>query len=161
MESDNFLSSILLYSPPGVGKTTILRELICKLSEREPPLRVSVIDSREEIISGIDENVCADFFLSYPKESAITFATRAMTPQIIICDEISSFDEASSVLNSASCGVTFVATTHASDIEELKSKEILSPLFKKGIFDYALEVSRRQGSKKYEFTLYSLKECTV
>ncbi len=159
MERDNFLSSVLLYSPPGVGKTTILRELICKLSERESPLRLCVIDSREEMVSGIDEGVCADFFLSYPKESAITFATRTMTPQIMICDEISTAEEANAILNSASCGVTFVATTHASSIEELKNKEILSALFRKNIFDYALGVNRKQGSKKYEFSLNSLKEC--
>ncbi len=156
LKSDRFRSSILLYSSPGVGKTTILRELIYKLSRLEDPLRVSVIDSREEMISGIDDTICTDFFLSYPKDKAISLATRTMTPQIIICDEISTLEESYAVLNSANCGVSFIATTHASSFDELKNKEILSPLFEKNIFTYALGVKREYGSKKYEYKLDSL-----
>ena len=159
--NDRFLSSVLLYSSPGVGKTSILRELICKLSDMSEPIRVSVIDSREELIAGIENNVCVDFFLAYPKEQAISFATRTMTPQIIICDEISTQDEANAILHSANCGVTFVATTHASGVEELKQKEILKPLFLKNIFKYALGVSRQYGSKKYEYTLNTLAGCLL
>lgn len=161
MEKDSFRSSILLYSSPGVGKTTILRELICKLSEGDSVKRVSVIDSREELKSGIEQETCADFFLSYPKESAITFATRTMTPEIIICDEITTLQEAYAILNSSNCGVTFVATTHASSFDELKCKEILLPLFERNVFKYALGISRRCGSKKYEYELNSLVKCCV
>ena len=147
LQNDKFRSSILLYSSPGVGKTTILRELICKLSRLDDPLRVSVIDSREEMISGIDDTICTDFLLSYPKDKAISLATRTMTPQIIICDEISTIEEAYAVLNSANCGVSFIATTHASSFEELKNKEILTPLFQRNVFTYALGVKREYGSK--------------
>ena len=155
LKNDKFRSSIILYSSPGVGKTTILRELIYKLSRLDNPLRVCVIDSREEMISGIDDTICTDFFLSYPKDKAISLATRTMTPQIIICDEISTLEESYAVLNSTNCGVSFIATTHASSFEELKNKEILLPLFQRNVFTYALGVKREYGSKKYEYKLDS------
>jgi len=161
LKNESFTSSVILYSAPGIGKTSILRELICKLSYMDEPIRVSVIDSREELISGIEDDISVDFFLSYPKEKAITFATRTMTPQIIICDEISTIYEAHSILNSVNCGVSFIATTHASTIDELKNKDILIPLFQRNVFKYAVGVKRNVGSKKYEYKLSSLSECSI
>ncbi|MBQ9744970.1 MAG: hypothetical protein IJW19_07590 [Clostridia bacterium] len=158
LEKENFSSSVLIYSPPAVGKTTILRELAYKLSNLVNPIRFSVIDTRDELVSGIEDSISADTYISYPKGEAITLATRTMTPQLIICDEISTKEEADAVLYSVGCGVTIIATTHASSIEELKSKEILFRHLQKSIFKYALGVKRSCNSNKYEYTLSSLDE---
>ena len=161
LKENNFNSSILIYSSPGVGKTTILRELIYKLSTMPSPIRFSVIDSREEIIAGDDIDASMDLYLAYPKGIAINLATRTMTPQLIICDEISTLDETEAILNSVNCGVKIIATTHASSFEELKNKKQISSLLNSSVFDYAIGVERLQGSKKYVYTLNSLKECYV
>lgn len=155
LKDNNFNSSILLYSPPGVGKTTILRNLVLHLSSSG--IRQAIIDSREEITPFLSNEINADIFLTYPKGKAIEIATKTMTPQIIICDEIASLEEAISVRQSVNSGVCLVATTHASSFEELKHKEILKPLFDGRIFDYAIGVSR-QFTNKYQYRINKLYE---
>lgn len=158
LKENNFQSSIILYSRPGVGKTSILRELIYLLSNAEIAIRHAVIDSREEITPFMErEHLMADIFISYPKGQGIEIATKSMTPEMIICDEISSLEEANAILRASNCGVQLIATTHASTFEELKAKEILKELFEHEIFDYALGVDRDVGSCKYEFNLRKLR----
>ncbi len=155
LEKNKFKKSVLLYSAPGVGKTTILRELIYLISKKSnPPIRHAIIDTREEITPFMDRSqISSDIFVSYPKGLAIEIATKSMTPELIICDEISSFEEAGAVLHATSSGVKIIATCHASSLDELLSKEILKDIFSHHIFDYALGIRREYGSSKYEFSL--------
>lgn len=157
MKEKNFLCSLALYSPPGVGKTTILRDLICTLSQKTS-LRFAVIDSREEITPFLspEELSGADVFLGYPKGLGMELATKSMTPQIIICDEISSPHEAAAVIKAAHSGVSLVTTTHAATFSELCSKEIFKPFIKEGVFDYAVGISRSQ-IPPYSYELNPLK----
>lgn len=144
---NNFSKSFLLYSAPGVGKTTILRDLVLRLSNTQPLVRHAIIDSKEEITPFLSKSLNANIYLSYPKGLAIELATKCMTPQMIICDEISSYEEAFAIARSINCGVSLVATTHASSITELKTKEILSPLFNCRAFEFAIGVTRDQHNK--------------
>ena len=139
--------SVLLYSAPGVGKTTVLRDLIVRLSKRNPPVRHAVIDTKEEITPFLMDNLNANIYLSYPKGTAIELATKSMTPELIICDEISSYEESLAVSRAVNCGVCLIATTHARSFEELKSKEILKPLFDGNTFDLALGIERNKNNK--------------
>lgn len=157
LKNNNFNKSVIIYSKPGVGKTTILRDLISKIGDIFPPIRFSVIDTKEEISPSLSEKTNADIYISYPKGMAIELSTKSMTPQIIICDEITSKEEAKSILEAVNAGVSLIATCHASTKEELLSKSSLLPLFEKGVFDYALGVTREYGKKKYEFDLNKLK----
>ena len=151
LEKSGFDSSILIYSPPAVGKTTILRDLIEKLSKTD--IRFTVIDTREEIITPYNENANFDIFVSYPKGQAIEMAVKSMTPQLIICDEISTEIEANAVLKAVHNGVKLIATTHSSSFFELSSKQILRPLIESNVFDYFLGVKRSYGDTKYIFDL--------
>ena len=160
MKNDNFASSILIFSPPGVGKTSILRDLILKLNQSEPPLRFSVIDARSEILTPFMKSLCCDVFTSYPKGVGIELATKSMTPEIIICDEISNEEDANAILKAAHCGVKIIATTHAASIEELLNKSILKELIERGTFDLFLGVTRMRGERKYDFTTHYFKDIT-
>ena len=157
LKKHDFEKSIIIYSKPGVGKTTILRELIYLISLLESPIRHAIIDSREEITPFMDECLLSsDVFISYPKGLAIEIATKTMTPELIICDEISSYEEAMAILMASCSGVKLIATTHASSFEELLRKENIKELLSHNVFDFALGVSRERGSKKYIFTLDEL-----
>ncbi len=156
LKKNEFNSSVIIYSAPGVGKTTILRDLVCRLSSHTPSVRHAVIDTREEITPFLD-CISSDVFLSYPKGVGIEQATKNMTPKIIICDEITNKEDAEAISYSACCGVTLIATTHAKSYEELMSKEILKPLFDCNCFDYAIGV-KRNIHNKYEYTINCLNE---
>lgn len=159
LKENDFNKSVILYSRPGVGKTTILRELIYKISTAENPLRHAVIDSREEITPFMDKHLMtSDIFISYPKGLAIEIATKSMTPELIICDEISSQKESDAILRASNCGVKLIASAHADSFEELCKKEILKELFSHSVFDYALGITRPSGSKKYTFHLNHIGE---
>lgn len=155
LKAENFKASVLIFSAPGEGKTTILRDFLEKLS-KFTSIRHAVIDSREEITPFIDEIITSDVFIGYPKGLAIELATKSMTPQIIICDEITSIKEAEAINLSVSSGVNLIATTHAGSFEELKRRDVISPLLKNMVFDYALGI-KRNSHNKFVYELNKLK----
>ncbi|MGM9645988.1 MAG: hypothetical protein ACI3XS_04815 [Eubacteriales bacterium] len=158
LKKEDFAVSLLIYSAPGVGKTTILRDLIYQLGKENIQKRISVIDTREEITTCMKTPANTDVFISYPKGIGIELATKSMTPEIIICDEISSKNEANAILKAVHGGVRLIATAHAKDFFELKSKDILIPLISSGVFDYAIGVSRKYGTDKYEYEINELRK---
>ena len=99
------------------------------------------------------KSLSCDVFSSYPKGLGIELATRSMTPELIICDEISNEDESSAIMKAAHAGVKLIATTHADTLNELKRKEILKDLIESETFDYYVGVSRNNGEKRYKFSL--------
>lgn len=153
LKNEDFNTSVLIYSAPGVGKTTIIRDLIFRLGKESLQKRISVIDTREEITTCMEAPPNTDVFISYPKGIGIEIATKSMTPEIIICDEISSEKEAQAILKAVHGGVRLIATAHAGSFSELEAKDILKPLISSGVFDYAVGVKRKYGSEKYEYEL--------
>lgn len=158
LKNEHFNASILIYSSPGVGKTSILRDLVVKLSRCLPPIRYAVIDSRAEILTSTNNSLNCDAYISYPKGTGIELATKSMTPELIICDEISNEDEALAVLKAVNSGVNLIATTHASSYDELVNKSILDKLISAGVFKYYVGVSRGYGEKKYKFSINRLEK---
>lgn len=84
---DNLIN-ILLMSPPGQGKTTILRDIALTLGEKF--VNVLVCDERGEI-SALGELDC-DIIKYAKKETAFETGIRALRPDVIICDELSKND---------------------------------------------------------------------
>ena len=132
-------AGILIYSPPSVGKTTILRDLIIRLSAHK---RIAVIDSRNELYDKTMSSPLIDVFSGYPKEVAIEIATRTMSPEYIICDEIGSYNECNMILSVENTGVPLIASAHASDIDELLRRKNIKLLHDNNIFDYYIGIKR-------------------
>lgn len=155
---------MLVYSPPGVGKTTLLSDLAILLATDTPPREVALIDTRGELY---DEE-CApsahiDRLLFYPIAKGILHATRALCPDVIICDELGTDEEADAVLSVAGCGVPVIASTHAGDEAELCRRAPIKRLLDAGIFSILLGISRHTGEYHYRIGEWGRegKECSA
>lgn len=150
--------SLLIYSPPGVGKTTLLRALITKLSIGKNAKRLALIDTRNELgIAVTDEKALVSVLSSYPRDIGIEIAIRTMNPQIIICDEIGDMKDASAIIDTQAAGVSIIASCHARSIAELFSHRSIENLHKNGIFDYYIGIERGNNND-FIYSITSRKE---
>lgn len=138
-------SGMIIYSPPGEGKTTALREICARLSSKPYNLRIAVVDTRFEICGALGGEMSFDALEGYPRAVGMETAVRTLSPQLIICDEIGSTEDAAAVSHSFGAGVPTVVSAHASCIEELCMKKYMKELIDSGAFTYAVGIHRRDG----------------
>lgn len=126
--------SILFLGPPGVGKTTKLRE-ISRLVADELKKRVIVVDTSNEIAGDGDTPHPAIGHArrmqvrqpEYQKDIMIE-AVENHTPEVIVVDEIGTEAEAQAARTIAERGVMLIATAHGNTLENLIKNPTLSDL---------------------------------
>ncbi len=137
---------MLIFSPPAVGKTTVLRDLVITLSGGIYSMRVAVIDCREEIDDGrLPETCLADIISGCERADGMEWALRTLSPQIIAVDELSERDTFA-VCKAARCGVPVIATLHAGGFEEALSCAAIRDAFSDGAFSYLVHLMRKRGA---------------
>ena len=145
----------LFYSPPGVGKTTLIRDLASTLSRGASPRRVAIVDTRGEIyIRSVFEDSLTDVLSGYPRAKGIEIATRTMSPEVIICDEIGSKEEAEAILSAQNSGVPLIATAHADSLSRLLKRPNIRTLYDSGIFRFYIGLRRAPGATRFECDVY-------
>lgn len=128
--------SLLILGPPGSGKTTLLRDHIRAVSRK---YMVSVVDERREIFpGGFCRGENTDVLSGVDKSRGIDRMLRAMGPQVIAMDEVTSADDCAALLRAAWCGVRLIATAHADSVEDLRSRGVYRPLVEAGLFEKAV-----------------------
>lgn len=143
LHSFSLTRGLLLFSPPGGGKTTALRSLVRALGSGEAPLRVAVVDTRYELAPSLSaKGLCVDILSGYPRRQGIEIAARSLGAQVIVCDEICGMEEARTVMELQGAGVPLVATAHAADVAGLLSRPDLALLHGAGTFGAYVRVDR-------------------
>ena len=149
----NGFRSTWILSPPGCGKTTLLRELIRKLSESG--LRIAVADERGEIAAingrraGFDLGSNTDVMTGGRKGECAMMLLRAMNPQVLAFDEITAKADLKAIKQATGCGVELLATAHAADRMTLRSRAMYRKLLKDGVFEKAIWIQKSNRGREY------------
>lgn len=147
--------NVLILSPPGYGKTTFLRECIRQMSDAGQ--RVSVADERGELaavyrgIPQFDLGKSSDVMSDVPKAQAVMMLLRAMNPQVIAMDEISSPEDIGAAETASGCGVRIIATAHAAGRSELQVRPIYKKLLEHGMFNGLIVIKSCCGVRSYSY----------
>lgn len=152
------LTDTLILAPPGQGKTTLLRDVIRRVSDGEGcvPRRVALADERGEVaalfngVSQLDVGRRTDVMAGCPKDRALMLLLRAMNPQVLAVDEITAPEDVSALHRAAGCGVTLLATAHGEGLDDLRRRPMYRSLWREGRFRRVVHICRESGKRSYE-----------
>ena len=155
---NNTIFNTLIVSPPGAGKTTMIRDLAKRISNgineiNFRGLDVSIIDERGEIAAmtkGIifnDVGIRTDVLDNVSKSIGIRMAVRSMAPKVIIADEIGNKDDVN-IINYAICsGVKCIFTAHGSNMEDLLKNNEINKIINLQLFSKIIFLDEKQKGK--------------
>lgn len=143
------VKNTLIISPPGAGKTTMIRDIVTKLSNEKNIPNILVIDERYEI-AGVGEYSFnlgdgVDVISGAEKDYAFSNTIKTMSPTVMVTDEISNEKDIEEICQVARSGVSIIATAHAESVNDIKYKKHLSKLVDNKIFERIVVLSKRRG----------------
>lgn len=148
------LKNVLIISPPGCGKTTMLRDLIRQISDGNAwgqGMTVGVVDERSELAGSFlgrpqnDMGMRTDVLDGCPKETGMLLLLRSMSPQVIAIDELGSDGELKALGQASACGCRILATVHGEDRRDVEHRFGQAPDFWERMFDLFVLLGREKG----------------
>lgn len=154
IRAEGVLRNTLIISPPGCGKTTLLRDIVRLISGKcgdAQGKNVTVVDERSEIAGcyrGIPQNDLGcrtDVLDGCPKSEGMMMAVRSLAPEVIVVDEIGGKKDVQALRYVMNCGCSLIATAHGRDFQEIREKPELGEMVEEGLFQRCIILENSVG----------------
>ncbi|MFI3213694.1 MAG: stage III sporulation protein AA [Eubacteriales bacterium] len=151
------LYNTLMISPPGCGKTTLLRDTIRQISngnKHHRGMQVGVVDERSElgnVCGGTPQNhigMRTDILDGCQKAQGMMLLLRSMGPEVIAVDELGGVDDIKATKVALQGGCSVLATIHGNSILELKQKEYINQMIEEKIWKRYILLGKKNGQCK-------------
>ena len=152
-ENDRICHTLII-SPPGCGKTTLLRDIVRLVSDgndMHPGISVGVVDERSEIGAcylGIPQNdvgMRTDVLDCCPKAEGMLMMIRSMSPVVIAVDEIGTVEDIHAIEYAMQCGCRMIASVHGLNMDEASNKPVLGDLIRRRMFQRYVVLGNEKG----------------
>lgn len=149
INNDNIYNTLII-SPPGAGKTTILRDLIRNISKIKT---VGVVDERGEITAMYknepqnDMGLKVDILSNVSKAIGMKILVRSMAPDLICADEIGTKEDIEAIKYAITSGVKGIFTAHGDSVENIQKSPILKELLELNIIDKIIILNKKDRDR--------------
>lgn len=142
----NTIYNTLIVSSPGVGKTTILRDIVRQISTGIKEIKflainVGVVDERGEIAAlykGEPQNdigIKTDILDNVPKSIGMKMLIRSMTPEIVVADEVGSLEDIEAIKYAICSGCKGLFTAHGASFTDISLNPVIKSLIGTNIIE--------------------------